>query len=178
MLKCCVFFGMATVCLRCPYLAARRRVKSEQSRTKLKDKRCICQRGDEMQHDSENLDATRQPQSKGASVLAPSRLGIPESPTELLALSRPPSTCKRAAMAHPRSLIAPLSRLTISSFAASRSEVPRLASIPHQTIRCATTKAQPKKKKKARNTFLQYDLKRAEKFSLVDAMQYVLFGHV
>jgi hypothetical protein len=33
--------------------------------------------------------------------------------------------------------------------------------------------AQPKKKKKARNTFLQYDLKKAEQFALVDAMQYV-----
>ncbi|KAI4951855.1 hypothetical protein J4E91_003316 [Alternaria rosae] len=76
-------------------------------------------------------------------------------------------------MAHPRSLLAPLSRLTISSIAASRSEVPRFASIPYQTIRCATTKAQPKKKKKARNTFLQYDLKKAEKFSLIDAMHYI-----
>ncbi|KAI4713648.1 hypothetical protein J4E89_001095 [Alternaria sp. Ai002NY15] len=76
-------------------------------------------------------------------------------------------------MAHPRSLLAPLSRLTISSIAASRSEVPRFASISHQTIRCATTKAQPKKKKKARNTFLQHDLKKAEKFSLIDAMQYI-----
>lgn len=133
----------------------------------------VCQFGDEMRYDSENLDA-RQPHSKGAGVLAPSRLGTPESPTELLALSRPLSTSARATMAHPRSLIAPLSRLNISSIAASRSEVPRFASIPHQTIRCATTKAQPKKKKKARNTFLQYDLKRAEKFSLVDAMQYVL----
>jgi hypothetical protein len=30
-----------------------------------------------------------------------------------------------------------------------------------------------KKKKKARNTFLQYDLRKADQFSLVDAMQYV-----
>jgi large subunit ribosomal protein L1 len=77
-------------------------------------------------------------------------------------------------MAHPRSLIAPLSRLTTTSLAASRSEIPRIASLPYQSIRCATTKAQPKKKKKARNTFLQYDLKKTEQFSLVDAMQYVL----
>ncbi|CAO2647372.1 Nn.00g082940.m01.CDS01 [Neocucurbitaria sp. VM-36] len=76
-------------------------------------------------------------------------------------------------MAHPRSLIAPLSRLTTSSIAPSRSEIPRFASLPYQTIRCATTKAQPKKKKKARNTFLQYDLKKAEQFSLIDAMQYI-----
>jgi large subunit ribosomal protein L1 len=76
-------------------------------------------------------------------------------------------------MAYPRSLIAPLSRLTTCSITASRSEAPRLASLSHQTIRFATTKAQPKKKKKARNTFLQYDLKKAEQFALVDAMQYV-----
>ncbi|KAF1918935.1 ribosomal protein L1-like protein [Ampelomyces quisqualis] len=76
-------------------------------------------------------------------------------------------------MAYPRSLISPLSRLTTSSIAASTSEVPRLAPLPYQTLRCATTKAQPKKKKKVRNTFIQYDLKKAEKFSLVDAMQYI-----
>jgi hypothetical protein len=92
--------------------------------------------------------------------------------------SRPPSTPAKAPMAHPRSLIAPLSRLTTFSIAASRSEVQRFAPIPYQTIRCATTKAQPKKKKKARNTFLQYDLKRADQFSLVDAMQYVLLEFV
>jgi large subunit ribosomal protein L1 len=74
-------------------------------------------------------------------------------------------------MAHPRSLIAPLSRLTTSSIAAARVEVPRFTATPYQTIRCATTKAQPKKKKKARNTFLQPDLKKAEQFSLIDAMQ-------
>ncbi|KAF2827024.1 ribosomal protein L1 [Ophiobolus disseminans] len=76
-------------------------------------------------------------------------------------------------MATPRSLIAPLSRLTTSSIAASRHQAPTLASIPYQSIRCATTKAQPKKKKKARNTFIQYDLKKTEPFSLVDAMQYI-----
>ncbi|KAF2852049.1 ribosomal protein L1 [Plenodomus tracheiphilus IPT5] len=76
-------------------------------------------------------------------------------------------------MAHPRSLLAPLSRLTTSSIACSRSELPRFASIPYQTVRYATTKEQPKKKRKARNTFLQYDLKRAEQFSLVDAMHYI-----
>ena len=76
-------------------------------------------------------------------------------------------------MAHPRSLIAPLSRLSTSTFACSRSALPRTASVPFQTIRCAATKAQPKKKRKARNTFLQHDLKNAEQFSLIDAMQYV-----
>ncbi|KAH7413570.1 ribosomal protein L1-like protein [Phaeosphaeria sp. MPI-PUGE-AT-0046c] len=76
-------------------------------------------------------------------------------------------------MAHPRSIIAPLSRLPTCSFAACRSELPRAAILPYQTIRSATTKAQPKKKKKARNTFIQYDLKKAEQFSLVDAMQYI-----
>jgi hypothetical protein len=76
-------------------------------------------------------------------------------------------------MAHARSLIAPLSRLTTSSIAASQAEIPRFVSLPYQSIRCATTKAQPKKKKKARNTFIQYDLRRAEQFPLIDAMQYV-----
>ncbi|EUC46166.1 hypothetical protein COCMIDRAFT_36126 [Bipolaris oryzae ATCC 44560] len=76
-------------------------------------------------------------------------------------------------MAHPRSLIAPFGRLATSSIAAARPEVPRIASLPYQTIRCATTKAQPKKKKKTRNTFLQYDLKQADQFSLIDAMQYI-----
>ncbi|KAH8731770.1 ribosomal protein L1-like protein [Phaeosphaeriaceae sp. PMI808] len=76
-------------------------------------------------------------------------------------------------MATPRSLMAPLSRLTTSSIGLSRPEVTRFALIPYQTIRCATTKAPPKKKKKARNTFVQYDLKKAEQFSLIDAMQYI-----
>jgi large subunit ribosomal protein L1 len=76
-------------------------------------------------------------------------------------------------MTHPRSLLSPLNRLTTYSIATSRSEVPRFATPTYQSIRCATTKAQPKKKKKARNTFLQYDLKKAEQFALVDAMQYV-----
>ncbi|KAF2023120.1 ribosomal protein L1 [Setomelanomma holmii] len=75
-------------------------------------------------------------------------------------------------MAHPRSLLAPLSRLTACLSAASRSEAPRLASISYQSIRCAATKA-VKRKKKTRNTFLQYDLKKAEQFSLIDAMQYM-----
>lgn len=64
-----------------------------------------------------------------------------------------------------------MSRLTTCPLSASTS---RFAALPYQTIRCATTKAQPKKKKKARNTFLQYDLKHAEQFSLIDAMQYVM----
>ncbi|KAH7079701.1 ribosomal protein L1-like protein [Paraphoma chrysanthemicola] len=77
-------------------------------------------------------------------------------------------------MALPRSLAAPLSRLTTASLASFRSEAPRIGSLTHQFIRCATTKAQPKKKnKKARNTFRQYDLKQAEQFSLIDAMQYI-----
>lgn len=79
----------------------------------------------------------------------------------------------RDEMAHPRSLIAPLSRVTTCTFAACRHQFAPAAALPYQTIRSATTKAQPKKKKKARNTFLQYDLKKAEQFSLVDAMQYV-----
>jgi hypothetical protein len=54
-----------------------------------------------------------------------------------------------------------------------KTEASRIAAISYQTIRCATTKAQPKKKKKPRNTFLQHDLKRADQFSLIDAMQYV-----
>ncbi|KAF2246232.1 ribosomal protein L1 [Trematosphaeria pertusa] len=76
-------------------------------------------------------------------------------------------------MAHTRSVIAPLSRITTASIAAARPELPKLTSIPYQTIRCAATKSAPKKKKKTRNTFIQYDVKRAEQFSLVDAMQYI-----
>jgi large subunit ribosomal protein L1 len=72
-------------------------------------------------------------------------------------------------MAHPRSLLAPLRSLTPPSLAASRPQAPTFA---YQSIRCAATKA-TKKKKKARNTFIQYDLKKAEHFSLVDAMQYI-----
>jgi large subunit ribosomal protein L1 len=77
-------------------------------------------------------------------------------------------------MAHVRPLGAPLSRLATCAFAASRPEAQRLASVPYQSVRCASqaTKAGAKKKK-ARNTFLQHDLKHAEQFSLVDAMQYV-----
>ncbi|KAF2125310.1 ribosomal protein L1 [Dothidotthia symphoricarpi CBS 119687] len=77
-------------------------------------------------------------------------------------------------MAHARHLAAPLSRLTPLPLAApSLSTTPRLATPLYQTIRCATTKAQPKKKKKARNTFLQQDLKKAQQFSLLDAMHYI-----
>ncbi|XPT03659.1 hypothetical protein M3J09_012747 [Ascochyta lentis] len=50
----------------------------------------------------------------------------------------------------------------------------RCASPSYQSLRCASTsKTQPAKKKKARNTFRQYDLKNTEQFSLVDAMQYI-----
>jgi large subunit ribosomal protein L1 len=78
-------------------------------------------------------------------------------------------------MAHPRSLIAPLNRLTTGSIVASRPNFIRNPTIPYQTIRCASGTA-TKKKKKTRNTFLQYDLKKTEQFSLVDAMQYDLCG--
>jgi large subunit ribosomal protein L1 len=76
-------------------------------------------------------------------------------------------------MAHARTLIAPLSRFTAPSIAFARPEAPRLASLSHQTIRCAATKTKTEKKRKIRNTFKNYDLKHAEQFSLVDAMQYV-----
>ena len=69
-----------------------------------------------------------------------------------------------------------MSRLATCSLAASRPEALRFATMPYQTVRTATTKAQPKKKKKARNTFIQYDLKKAEQFSLIDAMQCVRTG--
>jgi len=78
-------------------------------------------------------------------------------------------------MAHIRSFITPLSRragnpLTI----ATCPEIPRLTGFAYQTIRCAATKTDktPKKNKKKRNTFRQYDIKKAEQFSLIDAMQY------
>lgn len=60
------------------------------------------------------------------------------------------------------------------SIALARPEAPRLIPSTFQSIRCAATKnTKEKKKKKVRNTYRQYDLKHAEKFSLVDAMQYV-----
>ncbi|KAI8933432.1 hypothetical protein NX059_010046 [Plenodomus lindquistii] len=75
-------------------------------------------------------------------------------------------------MAHPRSLLAPLSRVTTASITCSRSQLPRIAPLPYQTIRCAA-QASTQKKKKGRNTFIQYDLRHTEKFALVDAMQYI-----
>ncbi|KAF2276531.1 ribosomal protein L1 [Westerdykella ornata] len=78
-------------------------------------------------------------------------------------------------MAHSRSFIAPLSRLGLSPIAGSRSEIPRTAFLPYQSVRCASqksTKSAPKKKK-TKNTYTQYDIKHAEQFSLVDAMQYI-----
>jgi hypothetical protein len=78
------------------------------------------------------------------------------------------------AMAHTRTFIAPLSRFGACTIAASRAELPRVAFLPYQTARCASQKSSktpPQKKKKARNTFIQYDLKHAETFPLVDAMQ-------
>lgn len=79
-------------------------------------------------------------------------------------------------MAAPRSLAAPFSatRLAATSLSPLRPAVCRLASPAYQTVRCAvTSKTQPAKKKKARNTFRQYDLKKTEQFALVDAMQYI-----
>ncbi|KAF2021115.1 ribosomal protein L1 [Aaosphaeria arxii CBS 175.79] len=77
-------------------------------------------------------------------------------------------------MANPRPFLAPLSRIGASSIAIPRAEIIRPSILPYQTLRCASQKsAAPKKKKKTRNTFLQYDLKHAEQFALVDAMQYI-----
>ncbi|KAI2476565.1 mitochondrial 54S ribosomal protein MRPL1 [Pyrenophora tritici-repentis] len=90
-------------------------------------------------------------------------------------------------MAHPRSLIyplrglaispiAPLSRCTSPLIAASRAEVPRIVSIPHQSIRYATTFKNNKASKRAKKTsptFQQPDLGKLDKFSLVDAMRYI-----
>ncbi|KAJ4293301.1 hypothetical protein N0V90_008583 [Kalmusia sp. IMI 367209] len=78
-------------------------------------------------------------------------------------------------MAHPRSFIAPLSRITASTIANTRPEIPRLASLSSQSVRHAATKSSKDtgRKRKARKTFVQYDLRKADQFSLVDAMQYV-----
>jgi large subunit ribosomal protein L1 len=69
-----------------------------------------------------------------------------------------------------------MSKLATCSLAAARPDAIRFAALPYQTVRNATTKAQPKKKRKARNTFIQYDLKKAEQFPLLDAMQCVRFA--
>ncbi|PSN74768.1 ribosomal protein L1 [Corynespora cassiicola Philippines] len=75
-------------------------------------------------------------------------------------------------MAHPRSFIAPLSRFSTASIV-PKPDLPRLSLLPLQSVRCAATKAAPKKKKKARNTFQRDDLKNADQFSLLDAMHYI-----
>jgi large subunit ribosomal protein L1 len=86
-----------------------------------------------------------------------------------------PTTLITVPMAHPRSFLAPLSRITAPSIASARPSLPQLASLPlHQTsIRCKTTKAPDAKKRKARKHYLQSDLRKADQFSLIDAMQYV-----
>ncbi|KAF2448789.1 ribosomal protein L1 [Karstenula rhodostoma CBS 690.94] len=78
-------------------------------------------------------------------------------------------------MAHPRSLLAPLGRITAPSIASARPSLPRLAALPlYQTsIRCKTTKAPDARKRKARKHYLQSDLRKADQFSLVDAMHYI-----
>ncbi|KAF2111215.1 ribosomal protein L1-like protein [Lophiotrema nucula] len=78
-------------------------------------------------------------------------------------------------MAHPRSLVAPWSRLAASSLARRHPETPRIALLPLQSLRTAATKSKDKdkKKRKPRNTFVQYDLKNADQFSLIDAMHYI-----
>ncbi|KAF2865842.1 ribosomal protein L1-like protein [Massariosphaeria phaeospora] len=76
-------------------------------------------------------------------------------------------------MAQPRSLIAPLSRFGASVVTGPKSDLPRFTSLSYQTIRCATNKSDTKKKKKGRSTFICHDLKRADQFSLVDAMHYI-----
>ncbi|KAF2743213.1 ribosomal protein L1 [Sporormia fimetaria CBS 119925] len=79
-------------------------------------------------------------------------------------------------MAQIRTFAAPLSRFSASTLAGPRADLPRAALLPYQAIRCATTKSSKSstpKKKQGRKTFKQYDLKRAEMFSLVDAMQYI-----
>lgn len=108
---------------------------------------------------------------------SPKLLGIPERPTNFRH-EHDSHTNLIDTMAHPRSLIALLSRLTTAPIAASRVPLPTFISLPYQSIRCATTKREKaKSKKKIRNTFVQYDLKKAEQFSLVDAMQYANYQH-
>ncbi|CBY00272.1 hypothetical protein IAQ61_011205 [Plenodomus lingam] len=74
-------------------------------------------------------------------------------------------------MAHPRSLRAPLSRLTISSIVYSTSSLPRFSAISYQTIRSASEFT--KKKKKKSNEYKQHDLRKADQFCLLDAMHYI-----
>ncbi|KAF2728233.1 ribosomal protein L1 [Polyplosphaeria fusca] len=76
-------------------------------------------------------------------------------------------------MAPSRSFLAPLSRITTCAISISKPDAPRLALLPLQSIRCASQKSAGTKKKKARNTYVQYDTKKAEQFSLVDAMHYI-----
>lgn len=102
---------------------------------------------------------------------------LPRAPTNFW-MQHDTTTIPTHPMATPRPLIAPLSRLGTCPISIARPHLSRFAPLPQQTIRCATTKAQPKKKKKARNTFLQYDLRKAEQFSLIDAMQYACTSRV
>ena len=81
-------------------------------------------------------------------------------------------------MASPRLFVAPLSRFGTSSTAFARPTVRpdslSAALLPIQSIRCASQKShKTENKAKGRTSFRQYDLKQAEQFPLVDAMQYV-----
>ncbi|KZF20306.1 ribosomal protein L1 [Xylona heveae TC161] len=77
--------------------------------------------------------------------------------------------------------IAQLSRLTIGPAVRSQPRLPFVFSGAADQLRCASTKANPKykkkdtkkKKKTTRSSFIQYSLKDAEQFSLCDAMRYI-----
>jgi len=87
-------------------------------------------------------------------------------------------------MANAKSFIAPLSKC--SHLRTPQTQLVRPSLLPYQPVRYAATgtsanaakykrKEQPgaQKKKKTRSSFIQYDLRDADKFSLCDAMQYV-----
>ena len=96
-------------------------------------------------------------------------------------------SARKIAMASTKTSIAQLSKSTFTSFLRPQSRLSQTIFLPSQQFRCAATgtsanaakykrkdQSGTQKKKKARSTFIQYDMRDAEQFSLCDAMQYVL----
>ncbi|KAF2801704.1 ribosomal protein L1 [Mytilinidion resinicola] len=92
-------------------------------------------------------------------------------------------------MASANRCIAQLSRNLVAQPLRPTSQLPQIAFLSSQQLRCASVgkgahsenaakykrkdQGSTQKKKKARSTFIQYDLRDAEQFNLCDAMQYI-----
>ena len=95
-------------------------------------------------------------------------------------------SARKIAMASAKTSIAQLSKSAFVSSLRPQARLPQTIFLPPQQFRCAATgtsanaakykrkdQSGTQKKKKARPTFIQYDIRDAEQFSLCDAMQYV-----